>query len=426
MSIKVAPEVRSNVYTGTNGDMSVAIIEYSADSFKQGDLIVLAELPAGAELLEFMIGSDSIPAGVSAHLGLMYQDGSIEFIHPAITIATSVNEKVTLLEPFTLQQNATFVAKVESSGTTVNPTPTLTSFTVDLSDNDIPVGDMATAVAIDPRPVGASLSTVTWKSSDDTKATIQPNGNINGIAAGVVTITGTDTATSVEATAQITISASAVTTQSITVADADVIAAVTFTGQDGNGSAMVDSDAIDHVTLSLTGTTTGLTNGDNVTVHIVASAGYDISGHGSAFDIQVPVKGLTAVTTPGKTYNFSVTLGGSAATPKLGLDHTGVRVQGSIRPDTWGAGAATFELFSVNKSNGALILKSSDSSKWDNSDSLEVEIEGHTQKLTVSWYASQGWYSLSGQSDLYDYFLQRIGTNEVVGVNIVAPVATNP
>ncbi|HDM8192331.1 TPA: Ig-like domain-containing protein [Vibrio harveyi] len=424
MSIKVAPEVRSNVYTGTNGDMSVALIEYSSDDFKQGDVIVLANLPAGAELLEFMIGSESIPAGVSAHLGVMYQDGTIEFIHPAITIAASVNEKVTLSEPFTLQQNAQFVAKVESSGTTVKPT--LTSFTVDLSDNDIPVGDMATASAIDPRPTGASLSTVTWKSSDNKKATIQPNGNINGVAAGVVTITGTDTATSVEATAQITISAGPVTTQSITVNNADVIAAVTFSGDNGSGTATIDADAIDHVTLSLTGTTTGLSNTDNVTAHIVADSGYDISGHGSAFDLQVQVTGLKAPINPGKQYDFHVTLGGSAATPKLGLDHTGSRTQGSIRPDSWAGGSATLALLSVNRSNGAFIIKSSDASKWNGLDSIEVEIEGYANSpLTLSWFSSQSWYSKLQESDLYDYFLQRLASNEVIGVNIKAPVSTN-
>ncbi|HHP0484941.1 TPA: Ig-like domain-containing protein [Vibrio harveyi] len=421
MSIKVAPEVRSNVYTGTNGDMSVALLEYRSDDIKQGDVIVLADLPAGAELLEFMIDSDSIPAGLSAHLGVMYQDRALEFIHDAIVIASSVNQKVTLAKPFKLKQNAKFIARVESSGTT---SKRLTGFTVDLSDNDIPIGDISSASAIDPRPPGAHLSTITWESSDTKIATVAANGNIVGVSAGTVTITATDKATGVKASTQITVSSGAVNTKSVTVTDADVKNAVSFTGPNGSGTASIDANAIDHVTLSLTGKTTGLTNGDHVNAHIVADTGYNIAFHGSDFDLQVEVTGL--VTAAGKEYDFHVTLGGSASTPKLGLDHTGSRKQGVINPDSWAGGSATFTLLSVNKSNGALFVKSSDNSKWKGSDSIEIEFEGIAQKVKLSWSDSLAWYSAVNQGDVYDFFLQRIGVNEVIGVNINVPKTTSP
>ncbi len=422
MTIKVAPEVRSSVYTGTNGDLSVALVEYSSPTFKQGDVIVLANLPAGAELLEFMVCSDSIPAGVSARLGVLYADNKIDFFSASIAIESSVNEKVTLTQPFVVKADGQLVAKVISTSTTGPSTggpPALTSFTVDLSDNDIQVGQMATAAAIDPMPTGAQLSSVTWKSSDDTKATVQTNGNVKGVAAGTVTITGTDTATNVTATAQITISAAPVTTTSITVADSDVKNAVTFSGDDGSGTATINASAINNVTLSLLGTTTGLSNGDNVTVHVVAATGYDISGHGSAFDLQVPVAGLNqpAVVTPPSTYAFAVTVGGDDSTPKIGLDHTGSRTQGAIAPDTWGSGGATMDLFSVNKSNGAFFVKADDGSQWEGASKIEIEIEGFTNKVTLSWAAAQTQYSATGQTDLYSYLVSKSGVQ--IGVNIV-------
>lgn len=64
---------------------------------------------------------------------------------------------------------------------------------------------MATASASNLQPAGAQISTITWHSSDSTKATIQPDGDIEGIAAGTVTITATDDATGVKAQAQFTV-----------------------------------------------------------------------------------------------------------------------------------------------------------------------------------------------------------------------------
>ncbi|WP_187993606.1 Ig-like domain-containing protein [Vibrio harveyi] len=64
---------------------------------------------------------------------------------------------------------------------------------------------MATASASNLQPAGAQISAITWHSSDPTKATIQPDGDIEGIAAGTVTITATDDATGVQAHAQFTV-----------------------------------------------------------------------------------------------------------------------------------------------------------------------------------------------------------------------------
>ncbi len=117
-------------------------------------------------------------------------------------------------------------------------------------------------------------------------------------------------------------------------------------------------------------------------------------------------------------HKFKMIPGGDANSPKIGIDHSGTRNQGTLTPDTWHDGYDKISLLSVNKSNKNFIFKSESGAKWDNADSLEFSFSGFNNKITVTWSAGSYWYYSSGQDDLYNYLLQSSVTNTEVDVTI--------
>ena len=96
--------------------------------------------------------------------------------------------KVTLVKDGSVTITATS-GKVKADHTIAVSKPALTDITVTGPDT-VAVG---ATIDVTPAPVpsGAALGTVTWASSDDTKATVDASGTVTGVAAGAVTITAT-------------------------------------------------------------------------------------------------------------------------------------------------------------------------------------------------------------------------------------------
>ncbi len=66
---------------------------------------------------------------------------------------------------------------------------------------------------------------------------------------------------------------------------------ITYTGEDGTGKASTTTK-IDHVTITLTPTTSTLSNNDKVTANLVAEHGYTVNGKATD-SIEFTVTGLT-------------------------------------------------------------------------------------------------------------------------------------
>ncbi|ENC6709560.1 hypothetical protein ABKY54_004166 [Vibrio harveyi] len=202
----------------------------------------------------------------------------------------------------------------------------------------------------------------------------------------------------------------------ITVSYKDVESAVQIIGFDGDAHATIpDLHAIDHVRLGFAGKISGLSNNDKIRVTIKPDKGYKANGHVGEFAFQITISGL-----PSKVAGFAFTLmpEGDATSPKIGLDHSGIRKQGFISPDSWHGLSTKIALLSVNKSNNNLILKAADGSKWDNADALNITFDGFASPVKVTWSASSDWYYKTSQKNLYDFLLQAAVSKKPIGINI--------
>lgn len=115
---------------------------------------------------------------------------------------------------------------------------------------------------------------------------------------------------------------------------------------------------------------------------------------------------------------FVMTPGGDATTPKVGVDHTSLRTQGTLTPDSWFDGVDKVGLLSVNRTNKNFLLKSVSGAQWDSAAKLEISIEGFADKVIANWSGASSWYYASGEESLYNYLLQVASSNQQINVTI--------
>lgn len=108
----------------------------------------------------------------------------------------------------------TVTAGTKTDTITINVTAAnvaVTGVTLNKTTTSIAAGSSETLIAT-VAPATASNKTVTWKSSDDTVATVDTTGNVTGQKAGTATITVTTADGSKTATCAVTVTAAATTT----------------------------------------------------------------------------------------------------------------------------------------------------------------------------------------------------------------------
>ena len=122
---------------------------------------------------------------------------------PAVATVTQSGEVEAIAEG-TATITAQAGDKTATCAVTVNPVPPVNPESISLNKTDLTLGVGASfALVATILPDDATDKTVTWKSSDETVATVV-NGTVTAIAAGTATITAT-TANGIEATCQLTV-----------------------------------------------------------------------------------------------------------------------------------------------------------------------------------------------------------------------------
>ncbi|MCE7567540.1 Ig-like domain-containing protein [Aliivibrio fischeri] len=219
--IKKAGSIKSPVYNGTHGNLSVAAIDVDLDGVAQDEVIELAELSVGQEIKELKIFNDAIGTGETVQLFVVDRDGKSIKVTDKKDVATKgfihlddVNFYVGDNGPMTLylalspqtpihQVVIEIPDKPKGSGTKA------LSFSVGFSSNNIPVQDVATAYVENLDPPRAKIA-IKWTSSDPTIAQVYDDGDIAALKDGHVMITATDTITGVSAKAQFMVGANTI------------------------------------------------------------------------------------------------------------------------------------------------------------------------------------------------------------------------
>ncbi len=227
MVTKKAYTAKDRIYNGTHGNLSTELFEFDVGKVGLGDedAIELGYLPVGTMLKELKIMNDDIGPGNKIQLFVQNKKREnfiltkeIDVTTKAFTYLEGIDFQVGDNGPFLLfavlnpvQANIQKYAKnLDHLVPHIPPKiPALQSFKVKSSNNSFHVQDIATVYAVDPVPAKASLKSVVWSSSDEKVATVQANGDVLGVSAGTVKITGT--VGSVTASIDLTITAKTTT-----------------------------------------------------------------------------------------------------------------------------------------------------------------------------------------------------------------------
>ena len=129
---------------------------------------------------------------------------------------------------------ATITCTSVATGLSTTCTVTVGTVILNLSQITINKGKTVTLEA-DVYPTTLEDQSVTWKSSDETVATVSSDGKVNGVAAGTATITCTSVATGLSATCKVTVTdftpARTMLGEDDTVTDIEIVEETTATEQ---------------------------------------------------------------------------------------------------------------------------------------------------------------------------------------------------
>jgi uncharacterized protein YjdB len=232
------------------------------------------------------------------------------------TVTVTGTGQITGVAAGTAVVSATSEGKSGSAAITVTFVPVLTSLSLTPAAPTVYVGltTQITATAQDQKGGNLTGATFTYRSSDQTIASVSNTGLVTGVAAGMsrITVTGTIGAVTQSASVLVTVTvtpAPVFTSMSITPATPSVVAGLTTqltaSAQDQNGAPMAGatftyrSADLTIATVSSTGLVTGAAVG---TIHIYVTGTFGAVTQSASVLVTVVAANVTVLATTGNVF----------------------------------------------------------------------------------------------------------------------------